>query len=62
MSIPPVFLLMLLETDPFGCLASGLCLPNPEGPLPPGTSGLLFTALGLVALAGLFQRARQSRD
>lgn len=62
MSIPPVFLLMLLETDPFGCLASGLCLPNPEGPLPPGTSGLLFTALGLVALGALFNRARQPRE
>jgi hypothetical protein len=61
-SIPPVFLLMLLETDPFGCLASGLCLPNPEGPLPPGTSGLLFTALGLVALGALFNRARQPRE
>ena len=62
MSIPPMFLLILLETDPFGCLASGLCLPNPQGPLPPGTSGLLFVALGLVALGALIRRGRSAGD
>jgi hypothetical protein len=61
-SLSLAFFMMVVEADPFGCLASGLCQPNPEGPLPPGTSGLLFTALGLVVLGALVRHARQSGD
>ena len=45
--------------DPFGCLGTGLC-PPVEGPLPPGTSALLFVAIGVVVLGGVrLWRARR---
>lgn len=44
--------------DPFGCLASGTC-PPAEGPFPPGTSAMLFLAVGLVAWAVVVQRLRR---
>jgi hypothetical protein len=46
--------------DPFGCLASGLC-PPAGGPLPAGTSGLLFVALGLVLAGVAIARDRARR-
>lgn len=46
--------------DPFGCLASGSC-PDPAGPLPPGTSALLFLAAGLVAWGVALHRLRRAR-
>ena len=46
--------------DPFGCLATGAC-PDPAGPLPPGTSAMLFLAVGLVAWAVAVRRIRRSR-
>ncbi len=44
--------------DPFGCLASGNC-PPAEGPFPPGTSAMLFLAVGLVAWAVAVHRLRR---
>lgn len=45
-------------TDPFGCLASGTC-PPAEGPFPPGTSAMLFLAVGLVAWGVVVHRLRR---
>lgn len=44
--------------DPFGCLASGNC-PPPGGPLPAGTSAMLFLAVGLVAVGIAVRRLRR---
>ncbi len=44
--------------DPFGCLASGTC-PPAEGPFPPGTSAMLFLAVGLVAWGVVVHRLRR---
>ncbi len=44
--------------DPFGCLASGAC-PPAEGPFPPGTSAMLFLAVGLVAWGVAVHRLRR---
>jgi hypothetical protein len=44
--------------DPFGCLASGTC-PPAEGPFPPGTSAMLFLAVGLVAWGVAAHRLRR---
>jgi len=44
--------------DPFGCLASGNC-PPAEGPFPPGTSAMLFLAVGLVAWGVAVHRLRR---
>lgn len=46
--------------DPFGCLASGTC-PDPAGPLPAGTSAMLFLAVGLVAWGVAVHRLRRRR-
>lgn len=44
--------------DPFGCLASGNC-PPAEGPFPPGTSAMLFLAVGLVTWGVAVHRLRR---
>ena len=46
--------------DPYGCLGTGLC-PPVDGPLPPGTSALLFVAIGVVVLGGLRLRRLRKR-